>query len=132
VIDEGDGLKERSTEDLRKDDKCKISTINVKVTNATPISSRVNLRKSSSNKNIMILVPDPKSKDKENGSDESTGVTRRMKSESTLNWRKSEADEGYFTEINLGGGAKTIITVESIPRMQDDVQIRYDDIRTEL
>lgn len=132
VIDEGDGLKERSTEDLHKDEKSRTAAVNVKVTSATPIASRVNLRKSSSNKNIMILAPDPKAKEKENESDESTDVTTRNKSKNTLDWRKSEADESYFTEIHLGGGSKTIITVENLPRMQDDVQIRYDDIRTEL
>lgn len=135
VIDVGDGLKENvshhSNEDLNKEDKTKISVVNVRIANTTPKAPRVvTLRKSHSNKNIVVLSSE-RSKANANGSDESNVVTSDER-RNRLHWRKSETDEGYFTEIHIGSGSKTIITVENLPQLHSEEQIKYDDIRTEL
>lgn len=135
VIDVGDGLKENvshhSNEDLTKEDKTKISVVNVRIPNTTPKAPRiVTLRKSHSNKNIIVLSSE-KSKVKGNGSDEVDDVAPDER-RNRLHWKKSETDVGYFTEIHLGSGSKTIITVENLTNLHNEEQIKYDDIRTEL
>ncbi|XP_022294020.2 uncharacterized protein LOC111104393 isoform X1 [Crassostrea virginica] len=142
VIDMGDGLKENVSqhsggEDPNKVRRSKVSSANVKLPNATPRASRVTLRKSHSDRNIIVLAPEqPRVKDMRNGSDESDDVmSSSAKKKSTLEWRKSESEESYFTEIHLGGGSKTIITVErppTYPKTNEEEHIKYDDIRTEL
>ena len=142
VIDMGDGLKEKVSqphggEDPNKVRRSKVSSANVKLPNATPRASRVTLRKSHSDRNIIVLAPEqPRVKDMRNGSDESDDVmSSSAKKKSTLEWRKSESEESYFTEIHLGGGSKTIITVErppTYPKTNEEEHIKYDDIRTEL
>lgn len=135
VIDVGDGLKENvsnhSNEDLSKEDKAKISVVNVRIANTTPKAPRVvTLRKSHSNKNIIVLSSE-KSSRKANGSDEADDVALDER-RNRLHWKRSETDSGYFTEIHLGSGSKTIITVENLPKLHNEEQIKYDDIQTEL
>lgn len=135
VIDVGDGLKENvsnhSNEDLSKEDKTKISVVNVRIANTTPKAPRVvTLRKSHSNKNIIVLSSE-KSSRKANGSDEADDVALDER-RNRLHWKRSETDSGYFTEIHLGSGSKTIITVENLPKLHNEEQIKYDDIQTEL
>ncbi|XP_061176089.1 uncharacterized protein LOC133185042 [Saccostrea echinata] len=131
VIDEGDGLKENisqhNTDDMTKDGNSSSPIVDIKLTNATPTASRVKLRKSASNKNIIVITPDSKGKESANNE-----ATVRPNRRSVLDWRKSETDDSYFTEIHLGSGSKTVITVDNLPHVQNDEHIRYDDIRTEL
>lgn len=135
VIDVGDGLKENvshhSNEDLSKEDQTKISVVNVRIPNTTPKAPRVvTLRKSHSNKNIIVLSTE-KLKAKANGSDEADDAASDER-RNRLHWRKSETNVGYCTEIHLGSGSKTIITVENLSKLHNEEQIKYDDIRTEL